>query len=207
MGEDIRVKSDFELYDEAVVLYVKNVIPRVVYASTDRASYTIVKNNPKYKDNIPYPFASVYRDPSMPIDWGRYNKSAIKGHFLRLTTSTKTSVRTARYVHSIPVTLTYQVDIWGVRSIDILPLSQKLLLELTVNHPVLYVPINPEGEMGRFHLLDVNLVDNSDIESEESKNRLYRHTYTFTVNAWIKDIKDIERAPWKCPDIVITNDI
>ena len=199
--------ADIELYDKSVYKYLSRVCPRVVYSTTDRASYTLTKRNPDNLDKITYPFISFYRDPHIPIDWNRYSSQAIGGHFIRLTSSTEDGSRTARYVHSIPVTLTYQVDLWGVRSTEILELSQELLIKLTIDNPVLFVPINPDKEPGRFHILDVDLVDNSDIESEEDKGRLYRHTYTFTVNAWIKSVRDNRTTPWVCPEIVVTDDV
>lgn len=200
--------SDIELYDTAIFKYVQDLIPRVVFAPTDRASYTLIKKFPKYKDNIPYPFASIYRDPHIPIDHNRFSNQAIKGHFIKLTTiGTDSNSRNARYVHSIPVTLSYQVDLWGSKSVEILELSQAMLVKLTMKNPVLIVPINPDGEDGRFHILDVDLVDNSDIENEENVGRLYRHTFTFTINAWIKYVDDIVTSKWVCPEIVVTDDI
>lgn len=204
MSESVNV-SDFELYDIAVVDYMKEVLPIVVYAPTDKAEMTLVKRAPKYKDNIPYPFISVYRDPSMPIDHNRYSSQAIGGDRVRVTSSTRERGCISRYVHSIPVTLTYQADIWATKATDALRSAQNMLTKLTIRNPVLFVPINPDGEMGRFHLLDVNHVDNSDIESEEDKGKKYRHTFTFTVNAWIKYVRDEDNTLWECPKIVVSD--
>lgn len=200
--------SDIELYDTAVFKYIQDLHSRVVYAPTDRASYTLVKKFPNYKDKIPFPYMSFYRDPEIPIDRERYSNQAIRGHFTKLTTmGTDSDSRKATYIHSIPVTLSYQVEIWGSKSTEVLELSQDFLVKLTMLNPVLFVPINPDGEMGRFHILDVNLVDNSDLENEENKGRLYRHTFTFTINAWIKHVNDTETTKWVCPEIVVVDDI
>lgn len=188
--------TDIELYDRAVVNYLKGVNKKVVFAPTDLAEYTITKKYNAPEDKIPYPFISVYRDPDIPIDWSRYSSHTIRSDFTRLS-STEEGSRVARYVHSIPVTLSYLVDIWGVKSTEVLEISQSLLLKLTITNPVLYVPINPDGENGRFYIEGVGLVDNSDIESEEDKGRLYRHTFTFSIDARIKLIKDMETTQFE----------
>lgn len=196
--------TDLEKYDRAINDYIKRVCKRTVYAPTDRAMYTLTKKDPKYKDKIPYPFISFYRDSEMPIDATRYGSAAIRADFTRLT-STQTGERTARYVHSIPVTLSYQVDIWCTKATDVLELSQDLLLMLTVTDPVLYVPINPDSEDGRFHFENVSWSDNSDIESEESMGRLYRHTFSFSIDARIKSHRDTRTTQFMCEEVAIDN--
>lgn len=197
--------SDIERYDRAIAEYITTVSKRVVYAPTDRAAYTITKRSKGNSDNIPYPFVSFYRDPAIPIDHGRYGNMVIKGSYAGMKSSTNSVYRTASYQHSIPVTLTYQIDIWGVKSTEILVMSQKLLMKLTVTNPVLVAPMDDEGTVGRFHILDVSLVDNSDIVSEEDQGRLYRHTITFTLAAWLRELEDTETTAWVCPDIVIVD--
>ena len=195
--------SDIELYDLAVFEYVNKVSPRIIYSPTDRAMISIIKKYPEFKDRDPYPFASVYRDPNIQIDNERINNNLRMKYKLRVLSSTKDNIVNVRYLHSIPVTLTYQIDLWSVRATEVLLQSQSLLTKLTVTDPVLFVPINPDGELGRFHILEVNLVDNSDIESEDSLGRIYRHTFNFVIPAWIKDIDDVDSAKWTCPEIVV----
>jgi hypothetical protein len=203
------LKTDIELYDKALYKYLYPVSQgKLVYAPTDRAFYTFVKRNPEYKDKIPFPLVSYYRDPNIPIDMNRYSNQAIKGTFTKLTTvDTDSKERDATYIHSLPVTLSYTVDMWSSKAEDVLEISQQLLIKLTIKNPVLIVPINPDGEDGRFHILDVNLVDNSDIENEENTGRLYRHTFSFNINAWIKNVEVIRNGAWSCPEIVVTDDL
>ena len=52
-----------------------------------------------------------------------------------------------------------------------------------MTNQVIKVPINPDGEMGRFHLLDISWEDNSDIERESEIGKIYRHTINFTIDA------------------------
>lgn len=200
MPIDLSKQTDIEIYDRAVVKYLSEVNNKVVYSPTDLAEYTITKKYNVPEDLVPYPFISVYRDPNIPIDWSRYSSHTIGADFVRLS-STSDGKRTARYVHSIPVTLSYQVEIWGVKSTEVLALSQELLLKLTIKNPVLFAPINPEGENGRFYIEDVNLVDNSDIESEEDRGRLYRHTFTFSIDARIKYVRDVDTTKFEEPEV------
>lgn len=199
--------SDIERYDRAIAEYLADILPRVVYAPTNRAAYTITKATKGSADSIPYPFISFYRDPSIPIDHSRYNNAAVRGDYRGIKSSTKGTYRTTNYQHSIPVTLTYQIDVWGVKSSEILTISQKLLLKLTTTNPVLVAPMDDEGTTGRFHILDVNLVDNSDIVSEEEQGRLYRHTVSFTLAAWIRSMEEEDTGLFTCPVIVVTNNI
>lgn len=69
-------------------------------------------------------------------------------------------------------------------------MSQSLYVKLTILNPVLLVPINPDGTMGRFLISEVNLVDNSDIESEDTIGRKYRHTFTFSIDARLKHVRN-----------------
>lgn len=200
--------SDIELYDKSIYKYLLEEFSRVVYAPTDRAMYTLTKNHPEYKDKIPFPFISMYRDPSIPIDHNRFSNKAVRGHFIKnVTVGTDNDKIKSQYVHSLPVTLSYQVDVWGTKSSEVLSLSQRLLVKLTMREPVLIVPINPDGEDGRFHLLDVNLTDNSDLENEENSGRLYRHTFNFSINAWIKNVEEVLIGLWECPEVVVVDDI
>lgn len=194
--------SDIQLYDKAVYDYLYQIIPRVVYAPTDKASYTITKN-PEYKDKVPFPFISFYRNPSLDIENERQTDERVKGTFLRLREDNVTKEREARYVCSIPVSLTYQVDIWATKATVLLDYAEQLIMDLLSARPVLIVPINFEGEDGRFHILDVSWSDNSDLEEEKEHGRLYRHTITFTIDARIKRLIEKKTTKVTCPDIDI----
>lgn len=186
--------SDIEIYDRAVADRLTSILPRVVYAPTDKALYTISKNA-KFKDKTPYPFISFYRDANMPIvegmDGFRSHHVGDLTRTVRKGDSTECHIVNAEYVHSIPVNLVYQVDVWGVKATEVLVYAQNLMVDLSMKLPVLMVPINPDGENGRFDILDVEWVDNSDIESETENGRLYRHTINFRIEAFIKYIRDM----------------
>lgn len=184
--------SDIQLYDTAVRDYLLAIHPRTYYSLTDKAKLKCAKHN---NDSTKYPFITYFRDNELTIDENRMNSSVVSGHKTRMYKNNTTDpAYKTEYVHSIPVNLLYQVDVWSSSHSALLELSQALLIDLKSARPILEVPINPDGELGRFHILDVSLVDNSDIEEEEEKGKTYRHTFSFTLEAYIKRVRVEDRS-------------
>ena len=198
-----KIRSDIQVLDEGLSDYLKAFFPRVVYAPTNRARYTVLRKNPKLKDNDIYPYISFYRDANVIIDYSRYDASVIKGDYQRLRRYDPEGQLYAVYHHSIPVTLNYQVDIWSDKQADAMKYSQALVLKLMVTDPVLFIKLGNHTQNGGYHILDVKLVDNSDLEAEESRGRLYRHTITFHIAGWMDYIEQRETTPWVCPKVDI----
>jgi hypothetical protein len=96
---------------------------------------------------------------------------------------------TYEYVHSIPVNLLYQVDVWAARQTELLSLSQDILIDLRSARRVLQVPMNPDEELARFSINDVTLTDNSDLESETDTGKVYRHTLSFVIEGYITKVR------------------
>lgn len=181
--------TDIEKYDRAVFDYLLDISDKVIYAPTQNALKTITKRE-KFSDNKPWNFLSYYRNSNFDIDWSRMNNPAtISGDFVRLTKDG--SNREARYVQNIPVNLTYVVNIWASKAVEVQSLSTALISKLFMQDQVIEVPINPDGESGRFHLLDISWNDNSDIERESEIGRIYRHTIEFTIDARITLTRDV----------------
>ena len=183
--------TDIELFDRAVYDYLTTISPRIVYAPTNNAKKVITKRE-EFNDKKPWNFISFYRDPTFEIDWSRMNNPAtVQGDFVRLLEDTETQKRTARYVNNIPVNLTYNIDIWATKVKEVLEISISLIQKLYMQEQVLFVPINPDGEDGRFHILNPTWVDNSDIERETEIGKIYRHTISFQVDGRIKLTRDV----------------
>ena len=181
--------TDIEKYDRAVFDYLLDISDKVIYAPTQNALKTITKRE-KFSDNKPWNFLSYYRNSNFDIDWSRMNNPAtISGDFVRLTKDG--SNREARYVQNIPVNLTYVVNIWASKAVEVQSLSTALISKLFMQDQVIEVPINADGESGRFHLLDISWNDNSDIERESEIGRIYRHTIEFTIDARITLTRDV----------------
>jgi hypothetical protein len=151
--------ADITLYDRSIQQYLLNHNEFVYYAPTDKAKE---KNSKSNGDTTKYPFISFYRDPDISIDESRANNANIvRGDLTKRAykTSPSDELFSYDYVHSIPVNLMYQVDIWAARQSEVLELAQSVLIDLRSARRVLHVPMNPEGELGRFSFDDISLVD------------------------------------------------
>lgn len=179
--------TDIEIYDRGVGEYLTYISNKVIYAPTSKAQREITSYE-KHSDLTPWSFVSFYRDPKFELDSERMNYTTQNlGDLVRF--SVEDNIQDIDYVHSIPVNLSYQVDIWSSKNSTVQELSILLLHQLLIKKPVLKVPMNPDGEEARFHMLDITWTDNSDIESERDKGRIYRHTFNFTVDARIKMVR------------------
>lgn len=182
--------SEIEKYDRAVYAYLSSISPRIVYAPTSNA-FKIISKREQFRDDKPWSFISYYRNSSFDIDWGRMNNPAtVTGDFVRLRGSSDID-REARYVNNIPVNLTYNVELWSSKAVDVQNMALNLITKIYMQDQVLEVPINPDGEDGRFHILNVDWTDNSDLERESEIGRIYRHTISFTIDARITLVRDV----------------
>lgn len=189
--------SEIELYDRAVWSYLSTISPKIVYSPTQVAVRTITKRE-QFSDKKPWNFISFYRNPTFDVDWSRMNNAAtVTGDFTRLRMTTDTD-REARYVQNIPVNLTYNVEIWASKSVEVQGLAIQLISKIYMQDQVLEVPINPDGEMGRFHIMDVSWTDNSDLERETEIGKIYRHTISFTIDARITLVRDVATKKFCC---------
>lgn len=189
--------SEIEKYDRAVWDYLSTISGKIVYAPTQIALRTITKRE-RFSDNKPWSFISYYRNSLFDIDWTRMNNPAtVTGDAVRLKILSGDD-REVRYVQNIPVNLTYNVEIWASKAIEVQELSIALITKIYMQDQVLEVPINPDGEMGRFHILDVAWNDNSDLERETEIGKIYRHTINFTLDARITLVKDVNTTKF-CP--------
>lgn len=184
--------TDIEKFDRAVYQYLTSISDKIVYAPTQSAIKTITKRE-KFSDNKPWNFISYYRDSQFDVDWNRMNNPAtISGDRIRLGGLPGSDLLKAEYVQNIPLNLSYDVNIWASKNTEVLDLSVALISKLYMQEQVIKVPINPDGELGRFHLLDITWSDNSDIERETEIGKIYRHTISFTIDARLTLKRDVK---------------
>lgn len=183
-------QTEIEKYDRSVYAYLSTISDKIVYAPTQAALRTITKR-PEFLDDKPWNFISFYRTPLFEVDWSRMNNpGTVSGDFVRLR-ELRGGSREARYVQNIPLNLVYNVDIWASKNTEVQALATELITKIYMQDQVLEVPINPDGEDGRFHILDVAWNDNSDLERETEIGRIYRHTINFTIDARITLTRDV----------------
>lgn len=193
--------SELEKYDRAVWAYLSTISDKIVYAPTQKALPTITKRE-QFKDNKPWNFISYYRNPTFEVDWERMNNPAtVQGDLVRVLSID--DQRFARFVQNIPLNLTYNVELWASKATEVQIMAIQLITKIFMKEQVLEVPINPDGEMGRFHILDVSWIDNSDIERETEIGKIYRHTISFSIDARLTITSDVRTEPFCCVPIDI----
>ena len=177
--------TDIEKFDRAVFEYLTDISPKIIYAPTGTAVKTITKKE-KFSDDKPWNFISYYRDSDFDIDWSRMNNPAtLYGDRISLGGIPETNKVRQRFVQNIPLSLTYDINLWASKNTEVQEMAVALISKIFMKNQVIEVPINPDGEMGRFHLLDISWNDNSDIERESDIGKIYRHTVSFTIDARI----------------------
>ena len=197
--------TDIEIYDRAIYEYLMSISDKIIYSTTSRAFKNMTKQM-KYEDYVPYNMISFYRDPNFAIDTDRYHfTGAVFGDFTRLTADSEGN-REARYVHNLPVNLTYQIDIWAPKEVIVQETAIKLISKIHMENQVVIAPMNPDGEEARFHITNVEWVDNSDLEEEDDRGKIYRHTVSITIDSRIKLTRDVSTQRFRCVPIDIYED-
>lgn len=197
--------TDIQMYDAAVKAYLMRVTPAVIYGPTSTAVKQITKlqsqGNPT--DQTKWGFITFYRSPVFEFDHGRDNFSAqLRGDRVSYSPSTG-GVLTNRYVHNIPINLTYNVDIWAATRQRVQEMALAVLHYVVFTDQVLEVPLNPDGEDARFHMIDYEWTDNSDIENEDDVGRIYRHTISFVIPAVITMTETVKTRQYDLSKILI----
>lgn len=190
--------TDIEKFDRAVYQYLSTISPKIIYSPTSKAVRTITKKE-KFSDDKPWNFISYYRDSSFDVNWSRMNNPAtITGDTVSVGGIPDTRRLKVTRVQNIPLNLTYDVDIWASKNVEVQRLAVALISKIYMQDQVLKVPINPGGEDGRFHILDVTWDDNSDIERETEIGKIYRHTISFTIDARLTLTTEFESNKFQC---------
>lgn len=193
--------TDIELYDRAVHAYLDGLASNVIYSVTSKARRQIAKLKTD-DEKIPWAFLSYYRSPAFEFDASR--DSFASQNFGDYVSSVMTNGKVlGTYVHNIPINLSYSIDIWAATNSKVQEVALSVLERLAFTDRVLTAPINPDGEPARFHILDLDWVDNSDIEDEENIGRIYRHTISFTIDARIKLVRTTTTTAFNFSNIPI----
>lgn len=190
--------TDIEKFDRAVYKYLSSISSKIVYAPTSQAIKTITKKE-KFSDDKPWNFISYYRDPLFDVDWNRMNNPAtLHGDMVSVNGIPDTRRLRVKTVQNIPLNLTYDVELWASKNTEVQLLAIALISKIYMQEQVLKVPINPGGEDGRFHILDITWSDNSDLERESDIGKIYRHTISFTIDGRLTLTRDSELDKFCC---------
>lgn len=191
------MKSPLFPYDRAVFDRVHSLYDEVVFSSPEEA----LKVNAKlHQGKVVLPFIAVWRLPDFSINTDMYNDSFTRTGFTflktkNLTNRNKTEDRRVA-MYGLPVTLSYQIDIYSTKRDVCDGLTSELLMEFK-QRPYLNVQIHDMGETSvQFNIdLDESVTDNTDISGFNENNRLYRLTITINLTeAVIYKIDDYSKV-------------
>ncbi len=163
------------LYDNSMINKLKEVFPNVVYAPTDKALSIATDDK---KGNISLPLISVYR-LSQNLDSSRSYPEAWQGRLHNRVDSANSQL----FTQSLPLTLTYQIDIWSTKRIESDSIYVELLFYL-IDKPNLTIDI-PNITVEDFSLNITETDSDIDMESFSEKGRLYRNIITLECMARI----------------------
>lgn len=140
------------------------------------------------KDHIPWTFISYYRQSQFQFDAERdgFANRMVGDNVSNVVLKNKVY---GTYVRALPINLTYSVDVWSATQRQVLVVAEELAYRLFFNERVLTAPVDVENEEARFAVTNLDWVDNSDVENEEEYGKVYRHTFTFSIDAVIKLVR------------------
>ena len=169
-------------YDKAIFKMLKQLFDEVYYVDTYENALQV--NAKAHEGKILMPFISLYRLGDYSIALEAYNDWAVRSGY-RNTVQGKAEFEDKRIaMHTLPVTLQYQIDVWATRRDVVDGITAELLMEFK-EHPHFKAKIQDMGQeqtLTEFDfLIDDSVVDNSGITEFEDTGRFYRLTLTGTV--------------------------
>jgi hypothetical protein len=186
---------DFELPDDSGVI---KPIPKIL-STPDRAfaklaedldaRFPLPNGAKRSQDDVTLPICSVMRMGDPELDWGRFNMTPVKLGW--------TKGFDGAYVapHPDPYTITYQIDLWMKRQRHANSLVMQFLRKFVGDICVIQVPIVSETSEYRdfravtpthvCELFNDGMMDTSDLEPGEDKNRTIRKSVTVRAAAWL----------------------
>ena len=166
-------------YDKAIFKMLKNLFDEVYYVDTYENALQV--NAKAHEGKIVLPMISLYRLADYNIATEAYNDWAVRSGN-RNTVQGKAEFEDKRIaMHTLPVTLQYQIDVWATRRDVVDGITAELLMEFK-EHPHFKAKLQDMGldaQKVEFDFqIDDSVVDNSGITEFEDTGRFYRLTLT-----------------------------
>lgn len=169
-------------YDSAVYKKLKNLYPEVFYIDTYENALQV--NAKAHEGKIVMPFISLYRLGDYSIAMEAYNDVAVRNGYRRMVQGKAEFENKRIAMHTLPVTLQYQIDVWATRRDVVDGITAELLMEFK-EFPHFKAKLQDMGLDQQYtefdFLIDESVVDNSGITEFEDTGRFYRFTLTGTV--------------------------
>jgi hypothetical protein len=164
-------------YDKALYNKICGVYEEVIFSSPEEAFKT---NAGQHDGRVLMPFISCWRLPEFSINRTTYNDVRVrKGSGIRLGEAANSP---SRNIKGVPVTLTYQIDIYSNKRVTCDGIAAELLL-LMLESPYIDVVIPEINLTQQFELvISDNVNDNTSISEFEDTGRIYRLTIEAILN-------------------------
>ena len=183
-------KSCFSVYHQALKDMIEKVfVGDVVYEPVDTAFDYAIKQT---KGDLKFPFISIYSAPNIEISAKNNKYSAIKDGAPMMKevpiydangNMTGTTNKVSKNVKNLYINIEYQIDVWSVDRQTVEEVTQELLFWL---YETRELSINYYGQELVFtFVVGDNIVDNSDLVSYETNNKIYRMTLNILVTGSI----------------------
>lgn len=164
-------------FDKAVYKKLKQLYDEVYPIDTFESFFSM--NAKAHQGKIILPAISVYRLADYTVSTEMINDWAVRSGFRRTVSGRDEFTDRRVAVHTLPVTLTYQIDIWATRRDVAEGITAELLLEFK-ERPYVKVKVQDSGDEARLvefdFQVDDNVMDNSSITEFDDTGRFYRLT-------------------------------
>ena len=172
-------------YDKAIFKKIHSLYDECYFAAPEEA----FKANAKaHEGKVMLPFIGIWRMPDFTINREMYNDSYVrrgpKANALRKVGPVGVEFPDTKVdMHGLPVTLTYQIDVYATKREVCDGLAAEIVIEM-FEHPELKVKIESLGEFFMQFQIDVedSISDNTSISDFEESNRFYRLSITILLN-------------------------
>lgn len=171
------MKSSLFQYDVAMYNRLHALYDEIFFASPEECFMVNAKNN---GGRVVMPFISVWRLPDITFNPEMFNDSLLRTGFISRSTKGDIEFPDRKVaMHGLPVTLSYQIDVYATKRDVCDGLTAELFLEFKTK-PFLAVQVMDMGEkLVEFNMeVDDSISDNTDISGFDDTNRFYRLTIT-----------------------------
>lgn len=170
-------------YDLAMYDRVHSLYDEVFFADVDEQFIT---NAREHQGKVVMPFIGISRLPDFSINYEFYNDSQVRRGWTNQKARDEDGVefRDKRVmVHSLPVMLQYQIDVYATKRDVCDGIISELLMEFS-ERPYLRVQFMDIGEhVQEFQLaLEDGVSDNTDVSGFAETNRFYRKSITINID-------------------------
>lgn len=166
-------------YDISIFKMLKGLMDEVFFIDTYENAFQV--NARAHKGKIILPMITVYRLGDFNVATEMINDLAIRQGYSRMTHGRAEFSNQMVKVHSVPVTLQYQIDVWATRRDVCDGIAAELMIEFK-EHPHFTVDIPDLGDEKHpieFDFqVDDSVTDNTSITDFDDSGRIYRLTFT-----------------------------